>query len=320
MRLLDLYQCAVEEGKKKDPRGLEAVEEVLNQEKECYKKLTNDEQEKFDTERLTNPYADTRILHGNPNTDIQTVLVGIDIDSAELLLAERLRAKGEKVDLVISHHPSGRAYANFYEVMDMQAEILHIFGVPINVAEHLLEKRVKEVEKRVMPNNHMRAMDTAHLLDIPFMCTHTVADNQVASCLQEMFDKKRPKKVDEVVKILEGIPEYRDASRYNNPPKILLGGGNSSCGKIFVDMTGGTEGSPDIFERLTQAGIGTLVAMHLSEKHLENAEKAHLNVVVAGHISSDNLGMNLLFDSLIQKFGSLKIIECSGFRRFQHSS
>lgn len=318
MRLLDLYQCAVEEGKKKDPRGPETVKDVLHQAKEHYEKLAKDEQEKFDTERLTNPYVDTRILYGNPQSDVQMALIGIDIDAGELLLADRLRAKGEKIDLVISHHPAGRAYANFYEVMDMQAEILQRFGVPINVAEHLLEKRVKEVEKRVMPNNHMRAVDAARLLDIPFMCTHTVADNHVASYLQDVFKREHPKKVDEVVKILAGLPEYNEASRCNNPPKILLGAGKSSCGRIFVDMTGGTEGSPDIFERLTQAGVGTLVAMHLSEKHLENAEKAQLNVVVAGHIPSDNLGMNLLFDSIIRKFGGLKIVECSGFRRFQH--
>ena len=34
--------------------------------------------------------------------------------------------------------------------------------------------------------------------------------------------------------------------------------------------------------------------MHISEEHRKEAEKSHLNVVVAGHISSDNLGLNLL--------------------------
>jgi len=38
-------------------------------------------------------------------------------------------------------------------------------------------------------------------------------------------------------------------------------------------------------------------------------------VVIAGHISSDNLGINLMLDEL-QKKGSLKILDCSGFRRF----
>ena len=80
-------------------------------------------------------------------------------------------------------------------------------------------------------------------------------------------------------------------------------------------MTGGTEGAREIFESLTHGGINTIVAMHLSEEHRKEAEKNYLNVVVAGHISSDNLGLNLLLDQ-ISKGNPLKIIECSGFRRF----
>jgi len=55
--------------------------------------------------------------------------------------------------------------------------------------------------------------------------------------------------------------------------------------------------------------------MHLSDEHRKKAEKHHLNVVIAGHISSDNVGINLMFDEL-QKKGKLKILPCSGFRRF----
>jgi hypothetical protein len=40
-----------------------------------------------------------------------------------------------------------------------------------------------------------------------------------------------------------------------------------------------------------------------------------MNVIVAGHISSDNLGLNLLIDE-ISKGDSLEILECSGFKRF----
>jgi hypothetical protein len=42
----------------------------------------------------------------------------------------------------------------------------------------------------------------------------------------------------------------------------------------------------------------------------------NLNVVIAGHISSDNLGLNLLLDR-IEKEESLQIIGCSGFNRIK---
>ena len=60
--------------------------------------------------------------------------------------------------------------------------------------------------------------------------------------------------------------------------------------------------------------MSTIVAMHLSEDHRKEAEKNHLNVIIAGHISSDNLGLNLLLDG-ITKGNSIEILECSGFKR-----
>ena len=72
---------------------------------------------------------------------------------------------------------------------------------------------------------------------------------------------------------LKGIPEYRTASFNGAGPKILIGSKNRSAGKIFVDMTGGTEGSKEIFESLTAGGVNTIVVMHLGEEHCKEAEK-----------------------------------------------
>ena len=81
-------------------------------------------------------------------------------------------------------------------------------------------------------------------------------------------------------------------------------------------MTGGTAGSKEIFEKYDNSGISTLVCMHLSEEHLENAKKAKLNAVIAGHISSDVLGLNLLFDAL-EKEEKLEFVNVSGFERIR---
>ena len=55
--------------------------------------------------------------------------------------------------------------------------------------------------------------------------------------------------------------------------------------------------------------------MHLSEEHFKKAKEERMNVIIAGHIASDNVGLNILLDSL-EKKGKLKILTCSGFRRF----
>jgi putative NIF3 family GTP cyclohydrolase 1 type 2 len=83
-------------------------------------------------------------------------------------------------------------------------------------------------------------------------------------------------------------------------------------------MTGGTEGPKTIYEQQALAGVSTVVGMHLSEEALENAKKAHLNVIIAGHISSDTLGLNLLFDEL-EKSESLAFVDVSGFERIRAS-
>jgi putative NIF3 family GTP cyclohydrolase 1 type 2 len=315
VKLRKIYEIIVTKGIEADPRGKKTVLKSLEKKKKAYEDMKKEEKEFFDLESLNNPYADTRILHGTGDEEVETALVGIDMEMAEVLLADRLSQRGKKIDLILSHHPEGKAYANFYEVMHMQADILNKFGVPINIAEGLLEERIKEVERKLSPVNHTRAADMARLLDIPFMCMHTPTDNMVASYLQKTFDKKGPDTLEDILKILKEIPEYREAAKNNAGPKILLGSKNRSAGKIFVDMTGGTEGSKDIFESLANSGIGTIVAMHLSEDHRKQAEKHHVNVVIAGHISSDNLGVNLMLDE-IQKRGKLEVVPCSGFRRF----
>jgi hypothetical protein len=314
MKLKKLYDTVVARGIDADPRGKKRVLALMKRAKKKYGEMKDDEREFFDPETLNNPYADTRILHGTGDEEIGTAMVGIDMESPELMLADRLASRGQKVDLVIAHHPEGRAFANFYEVMHMQADILHKLGVPINVAEGLLEGRIKEVERSVSPSNHTRAADTARLLDIPFMCMHTPTDNMVADHLQKLFDKKKPDTLGDLLTLLKEIPEYREAAKNNAGPTILLGSPDRSAGKIFVDMTGGTGGSKDIFESLVNAGVNTIVGMHLGESHRKEAEKRHMNVVIAGHISSDNLGVNLMLDE-VQKAGRLNIIECSGFRR-----
>jgi hypothetical protein len=319
MKLKEFYQEAIAIGIDNDPRGRETVLKDIQRIENEYRELKPEEKELFDTEALSNPYSDSRILNGNGMEEIKTMIVGIDIEVGEVLLTESLRNRGEPIDLIFSHHPEGMAYANLYSVMHMQVDILNRFGVPINIAEDLMEGRAKEVERKLMPLNHTRTVDAARLLGIPLICLHTPVDNMVVIFLQKLFDDKRPHTLADVIDLLKTIPEYRDAEKNGSGPKIFLGSKNRRTGKIFVDMTGGTEGSKEIFHSLTSAGVNTLVVMHLSEEHRKEAEKNHLNVIIAGHISSDNLGMNLLLDEVLKGL-SIRILECSGFKRFNRGS
>ncbi len=316
MKLGDIYKNAVLNGIEKDPRGKKEVEAQIAKIKREYKNLPPSEKKYFDLERLKNPYSDTRILYGEPDREVKNIMVGIDINVGEMLLADRLRNNGRKIDLVIAHHPEGRAQARLHDMLKMQAEILADLGVPVSIAETLLDERSKEVERRLMPLNHTRVVDAARILDIPFICIHTPADNCVASYLQKLFTDKKPETLGDVIDILMEIPEYQMMSREQMGPKILIGSKEKKAGKIFVDMTGGTGGNKKAFEKLSQAGIDTIVGMHMSEAHRQEAKKHMMNVIIAGHIGSDTLGMNFILDGL-EKKERFNIIEVSGFRRIR---
>lgn len=258
-------------------------------------------------------YPDSALLYGDPDTEVNKILIGVDMEVGELLLADKIRRE-EGLDLVISHHPEGRAYALLHEVMRLQVDLLRQAGVSGAVAKKLLDERMNEVERRVLPQNHTRSVDAARLLRMPYMCMHTPADNHVYRFLEKLMQDKKPKTLNDIVRVLLEVPEYRQAEMNMAGPRIILGSPSRPAGKIFFEMTGGTEGSKEAFEKLYKAGVRTLVSMHLGDEHFKKAKEASLGVVIAGHISSDCLGLNLLLDR-IEKEEKFEIIGCSGFKR-----
>lgn len=265
-------------------------------------------------------YADTAVLNGSPDTQVNKILVGIDIEVAELLLADRIRER-EGLDLVLAHHPEGGAFASLYKVMQLQVDVLKSAGVKEEVAQKLMDERKLEVERKLLPQNATRPVDAAKLLKLPLMCVHTPADNHVFGFVGDLMRQKKPKLLKDIVEILSEVPEYRRAEKVFSGPRILLGAPNRLAGKIMVDMTGGTEGSRDVFDKLYKAGVRTLICMHLSEEHLKKVKDAKLNVVIAGHISSDTLGLNLLLDRIEKSSGeNFNTICCSGFVRINRNN
>ncbi|MFA5878300.1 MAG: Nif3-like dinuclear metal center hexameric protein [Candidatus Staskawiczbacteria bacterium] len=314
MKIKDIYNLAVKNGLDADLRGREYIEKKMLRRKDRYEKLSSQEKESFDLETLENPYSDSRVLNIAEDKEIKKVMVGIDIGPAEILLAKEIGG----VDLVISHHPLGKGLANLADVMDLQCEILSLYGVPINVAEGLMHEKISEVARGVNSANHQRTVDAAKLLKFNLMCLHTVCDNLAARFLKDLVESKEFTHLEDLMKVLKEIPEYKEATKIGAGPKIYVGRPENYCGKIAVtEITGGTEGSPKLYDKMAQAGVGTVIGMHISEEHKKEAEASNVNIVIAGHISSDSLGVNLLLDEL-EKQG-IEIVPCSGLIRVKRS-
>jgi putative NIF3 family GTP cyclohydrolase 1 type 2 len=326
MKISEIYNLAINKGIEADFRGKEGVEKLLKRRREKFERLPEKEKEQFDKEFLENPYLDSRVLHIAKDQEINKILAGIDIEPAEILLAKEIGGFEEcsasslasshdsAIDLIISHHPLGKGLASLHEVMELQCDVLNQYGVPINVAEGLMKERISEVARGVNAKNHQRTVDTARILGFNLMCLHTVCDNLAAKFLKDEIESRNFERIEDLMNFLKGIPEYKEAIKFGAGPKIFVGDPERRCGKIAItEITGGTEGSPKIYEKMAQAGIGTVIGMHVSEENKKEAEAANINIVIAGHISSDSIGVNLFLDEL-EKQG-IEIIPCSGLIR-----
>ena len=314
--LRELFDIAVSAGMEKDPRSEKEIARLLSDTNERYKKLNDKKKKFFDVEKLKNPYSDSRIMSGDEDTEISVLVCGVDIEGPELLLIDRLREKGRKIDAVMAHHPTGRALMGLHEVMDLQVDVLKHYGVPENITEKLMSTRSKEVMRTVNPVNAHRALVFAELLDIPYMNIHTPADNLAYNFMDNLIKENENDlyRMEDLEELLLTVPEIKKASEMGYGPTYFLGSKKNRLGKIAVtEFTGGTGGPKTLYEKLAQSGVGTIISMHQNDVNRKEAEKNNLNVLVSGHMASDSIGINLVVDKF-EKLG-VEILPISGFIR-----
>jgi putative NIF3 family GTP cyclohydrolase 1 type 2 len=317
MTIQGIYDLAVEMGMKADPRGTASVKRYLEKTKKRYDELPEKKKKYFDKEAFTNPYSDTRIFAKDPKSDVKKILAGIDANATEVLLTDRLNQQGAKIDLLIGHHPEGNAFASLHEVMDLQVEVSAEAGIPIHVADALLRERMRDVELGIHPINHNQTVDTARLLNIPFMTLHTVWDNLGDNYMKQQLKSMEFDTVGDVMDRIMEIPEYQESKKGKAGPIVVSGTHTSKAGKVAIFFTGGTNPSKEWYMELAKAGVGTVIDMHIKEDALKELRKLHVNIINAGHMSSDSIGANLFFDELEKK--GIEVIPCSGLIRVKRS-
>lgn len=317
MSLQQIYDLAIEMAIKADPRGAEGIKKLLTKTKKDYEDLPSKKKQYFDKESLTNPYSDSRILFGDPKLPVKKIMAGIDADIGEVLLTDRLNQKGKKIDLLISHHPSGHALASLYEVMDVQVDMFAEAGVPANVAHALFEERKGIVKRRFGPINHNQSVDAARLLNVPLLALHTIWDNLGHSFMKKYLGNKKFDTLGEVLDYVNEIPEFIESTKGKAGPSIVSGTSNSRAGKVVVGFTGGTNPSKELYLEMAKAGVGTIIEMHVPEDALTELKKLHINVIDVGHMAADSIGANIFLDELEKK--GIEVIPCSGLIRVKRN-
>jgi hypothetical protein len=104
------------------------------------------------------------------------------------------------------------------------------------------------------------------------------------------------------------LPEYKKTPA---GPVIRVGSNDDYCGRIFVTMAGGTGGGVNVYKAYFEAGIGTLVVMHAKEDVIKAVKEQNIgNIVVAGHMASDSVGMNGILTKLEAR--GIEVIRMAG--------
>ena len=148
-----VFDLALQMGVAADPRGTAKIKKYLARNKKEYEEMKPADRAYFDQEKLSNLYDDSRVHAGDLKTPVKRVLTGIDIGGSEILLASQLEERGKKIDLVLAHHPVGGGLASLHGVMDLMVDVYETLGMPVHVAEKLMEERIKEVGRSVHPIN-----------------------------------------------------------------------------------------------------------------------------------------------------------------------
>lgn len=250
--------------------------------------------------------ADSGVVVAGDN--IRKVAFGVDIEVGEMLLARELG-----VDAVITHHPKGGLpMVEFHNVMSNQIDRMVEAGVPINKAQKALRERMEQVNRAHHVANYDRVMSAAKLMGMPFITIHSPADLMAERYIQQHLDKSLKKfdkpTLKDVLNCLEKIPEFKLTLA---KPVIRVGSEDSFAGRVFVTMAGGTSGGENVAKAYFEAGIGTLVVMHMPDETIKAVKQQNIgNVVVAGHMASDSVGINQVIRAL-EKQG-IEVLRMSG--------
>ncbi len=243
-----------------------------------------------------------------PGSGLRRALLGIDIDVGELLFA---REAG--FDVVVAHHPiGGNPVARFGQVMWGMVDQMAEAGIAEPIARAAVAARIRKRGRRRHVSNYNRVLDTARLIGLPLLNIHLPPDIVSRAFVQRWLTQRvsEDSQVGDLLQALAEIPEVR-GSLFQ--PEAWIGEPENPVGRYVVAMAGGTNGGFSVFKTYFDAGVSTIIAMHIDEddlRQLQQAAPAGANLVIAGHMAMDSIGLNRLIDGLQER--GLEVRRTSG--------
>lgn len=235
-----------------------------------------------------------------PSDSVKKVLIGIDMGTAELLLARELG-----YDLVIAHHPpGGTTRIHFEEVVKLQIEQMVDAGIPPHVAEKAIQPRLELVRMGAHVSNYDQTISAAKLLNVAFMNVHLPLDvvcrRRFSETIQKGVARIEKPHVKDAIEAMKALPELKLGL---TEPVVHVGSSENLLGRWIVAMAGGTNGGAGVAKAYFDAGYSTVFYMHLAERdkrELSSCSGAG-NLIATGHMASDSVGVAPFVHALREK-------------------
>ena len=204
------------------------------------------------------------------------MLIGIDIGTAELMLA-----KQAECDAVIAHHPIGATAVNFYKVFDTHIDYMVEHGVPKKVAREAVEKLKERIEARNHASIYSDVVGAARRL----ACLLSISTSHATNTCDRLYcaiKASRTEYVSDIVKSIGKIPEFRHAA---TKVRVRFGNQNNKAGHWTLVVAAGTNGGFNIAKAYFQHNCfySHLSALDYGELVKMREEKLEGNLVVMGH-------------------------------------
>jgi len=238
--------------------------------------------------------------------NVRKVLIGIDIGTAELRIAQQMG-----FDLVIAHHPP-EATLEAWRCYLRHVDFMESAGVPRALATKTVAKEVEMMQLRAHGRNYEHTISVARMLGMPFMNIHTPLDEIARLRMREcvmMLESDNPRAtVGDLVDALEVFDEVKNA-----PVPVLLAHGirEQSAGNVLIAHAALDVPNYAMFAACYGHGVDSIISLRVGYNDLQKLrEDTKGALVVLGHNAGDSLGIVPFIHSLEQK--GLTVVPISG--------
>jgi hypothetical protein len=225
-----------------------------------------------------------------PGSRISHILLGIDVETAELFMARQLG-----YHCVIAHRPAGYLgpVATLYHQHVAQMEEA---GVPSAVAEAAVASRIEQLEASALLENYDHVPSVARLLEMPLLSILSPLEHLGRLILNSKVDEaKVSNSVLSIAQLRDAflsLPEYAAALV---PPRLVLGDWAAPAGRIVVSHGAGSPPTAAIVRAYLSHGVDTLVLSGLpGEEFRELVAEGGLSgsILALGASATASLGLN----------------------------